>query len=215
MFRYLRGSSASISIFSVGVAFVASSFTPAAPSITYSDGDNSHSDGDDRHSKAGLVGTVYERPTSPFDKVMWTLRKDEPAMRLRWIKDEDHWRSLPARAWPPRQPEAEEYEGLREAAGRACASKGDGSEECAAARFLLGTCMVFAGVDAEGGLKQFLDNHKASGCSDSAVGAGVVLVEGFHSGVPEEERGAEYLMKAAGEVSEALRFESAGGGWFL
>jgi len=55
------------------------------------------------------------------------LRAGEDEMRLRWRRDELGWRKLPARAWPPYQPTAEDIPALaaRLANGK-CSTNVDG-----------------------------------------------------------------------------------------
>ena len=46
-------------------------------------------------------------------KALQPLRSKEGEMRARWEKDEDGFRSLPARAWPPFQPEPDKLKELQ------------------------------------------------------------------------------------------------------
>lgn len=43
------------------------------------------------------------------------LRPDEVAMRRKWEEDEEGFHKLPPRAWPPKQPKADELPELRRA----------------------------------------------------------------------------------------------------
>lgn len=117
----------------------------------------------------------------------------EKAMRERWIKDEEGWRKLPARAWPEYQPEAAEIPQLQEEMKKLCSPSSDG-DLCADVTFNLATALIFNNVDTNKGLHLY-KSLAAQGDARGACGAGVCLVEGY--GVdPDEELGATYIQQA-------------------
>eukprot|EP00040_Diaphanoeca_grandis_P016749 m.86797 g.86797 ORF g.86797 m.86797 type:complete len:281 (+) comp26004_c0_seq1:190-1032(+) len=143
-----------------------------------------------------------------LEVAMKEIREQEEAMRLRWIRDEDHWRKLPARAWPAYQPGAEQLDLLRAAVEKACPTAQSGKEEeCMTQRFLLATCLLYNKLDEVKGLEMYQANAN-NGHLDSATAAGICLFEGYHGTIDEKE-GVKYMLKAyAGENTQAI-FEVA------
>ena len=51
------------------------------------------------------------------------MKTKEEAIRSRWIKDEENWRKLPARAWPPTQPSEDDIESLKGKVASLCVTR--------------------------------------------------------------------------------------------
>ncbi|GMH72834.1 hypothetical protein TrST_g8686 [Triparma strigata] len=141
-----------------------------------------------------------------FQKVLTSLYASEKQIRSRWIKDEDNWRKLPARAWPPIQPPASSEESLRkklnecETSSQTTDSTPDSN--CATISFNLATCLVFNNLSPSSGLKIYLSTFEKYGHTDSALAAGIVLTEGFHlpsssSSNPDLKKGSEYILESS------------------
>jgi hypothetical protein len=122
------------------------------------------------------------------------LRASEKEMLLRWERDEDGWRELPARAWPSCQPKPEDLEGIQaESSKHGCDGKAV-NDLCSELLFNIATTLVFYNVDPEKGFRQYQELAK-QGHVDSMVASGIMLVEGF--GIqPEPEKGIEWLRRA-------------------
>lgn len=140
------------------------------------------------------------------------LRSDENEIMLRWERDEDGWRELPARAWPAVQPDEEalvvitaaavEQDCLELALMTESSSK---KSSCQELLFQMATSMVFYNVDANAGLQIFKD-LAATGHVDAMVACGIILVEGL--GVPaQEEQAIEWLEKAVAAGSLQACYE--------
>lgn len=75
------------------------------------------------------------------------LKKQEDDIRARWWKDEEGWRDLPARAWPPVQPHSDAIPGLKNALATECTdsttNKHIRSKHCDETKFNLATALVF------------------------------------------------------------------------
>eukprot|EP00977_Amphora_coffeiformis_P008625 scaffold1953_cov176-Amphora_coffeaeformis.AAC.43 len=140
------------------------------------------------------------------------LRPSHKETLLRWERDEDGWRELPARAWPAFQPNEEQMEVIRQTAqNKGCNLQattswfGKSNKECQELFFQISTTLVFYNVDAKAGLEQFKQLAE-KGHVDSMVACGVILVEGL--GVPpNEEEGIEWLKKAADLGSNQATYE--------
>ena len=147
-------------------------------------------------------------------------RSDEREMIERWERDEEeHWRFLPARAWPAYQPKVTEIptitEELREnnclteqfveAAGpddQICVGN---SAVCAQAAFNFATALLFNNLDCNRGLRLFR-RLASGGHVDGMVAAGIVLVEGL--GVDAEpQEGILWLQKACDLGSVQAHYE--------
>ena len=121
-------------------------------------------------------------------------------MRQKWIEDELRWHKLPARAWPPTQPDAEDIPQIREdlAANGCLGADGDGSggdaTACHRLRFDLATALLFNNIDPDAALGIY-EQLRRQGSVDAAVAMGIILVEGL--GVDNDEpRGVELLQEA-------------------
>ena len=69
---------------------------------------NNTDDGSTRSDSGGI--SILRRLTTREQLSKLRVKKDE--MLRRWDEDEDGWRDLPARAWPAKQPNPEELEGI-------------------------------------------------------------------------------------------------------
>jgi TPR repeat protein len=142
------------------------------------------------------------------------IRAKEKDMLLRWERDEDGWRDLPARAWPAYQPNPEQLKGIQaHVKQQGCSVSGsttnatedDDSDLCIELIFNSATAYVFYNLDPEVGLKQYEALAK-SGHVDSMVACGIILIEGM--GVPPNERkGIEWLERAVGLNSAQACYE--------
>mmetsp|Transcript_24896 Transcript_24896/g.41626 ORF Transcript_24896/g.41626 Transcript_24896/m.41626 type:complete len:254 (+) Transcript_24896:205-966(+) len=122
------------------------------------------------------------------------LRAEESHFREKWIKDEEGWHKLPARAWPPTQPSNEEIPALR-ASSSACSSEVKMSEDCAKVALDLATALIFNSVDPNEGLERYRSLAKA-GDLDGMVGTGVVLIGG-HGVASDYVEGMQWIRKAS------------------
>lgn len=162
------------------------------------------------YANGSFPGESFLRPTKRFDtkKELDDLRAQEKEMLLRWERDEDGWRELPARAWPAYQPNPEQLKDLQaQVIQHHCSSTYDNwiqststdtketdVDLCTQLLFHVATSLVFYQVDPESGLRQY-EMLAKQGHVDSMVACGIVLVEGM--GVPpDEQRGIEWLQKA-------------------
>jgi len=140
--------------------------------------------------------------TRRFDtrKQLDEIRKSEKEMLLRWERDEEGWRELPARAWPAYQPNPEQLKSIEAEAGkRKCFGKSVDSDLCTELLFNMATALVFYNIDAKRGFQQYEALAK-KGHVDSMVACGIVLVEGL--GIPPDEKtGIEWLQKAVARNS--------------
>ena len=136
-------------------------------------------------------------------------------MLLRWERDEDGWRELPARAWPAYQPTPEQLQVIEETIQRhhcrspplssSSASKKD-DDECTEWLFQAATSLVFYNLDPHRGFEQFEQSANNKGHVDSMVACGVILVEGM--GVPaREDKGIQWLQKAVNLDSPQACYE--------
>lgn len=164
---------------------------------------------------------AFPRTTKRFDtkKELDEIRANEKEMLLRWERDEDGWRELPARAWPAYQPNPEQLKDLQtQAVQHQCniyqkessnksssTSSARAVDLCTQLLFHIATSLVFYQVDPEAGLRQY-ESLAKQGHVDSMVACGIVLVEGM--GVPpNEQRGIEWLQKAVSLNSAQACYE--------
>lgn len=133
------------------------------------------------------------------------LRASEKEMLLRWERDEDGWRNLPARAWPSYQPKPEELKTMQaEASNLGCDGK-SANDLCTDLLFNIATTLVFYNVDPEKGF-HYYQELAHQGHVDSMVACGIMLVEGF--GIePEPEKGIEWLRQAILQKSAQACYE--------
>ena len=166
--------------------------TPPAPSVP------GNSVGELRHGRQNFTTS----------DVLNSLRHNQAEIMKRWERDEDGWRELPARAWPPFQPKPSEMEEIRkDAQERGCDNMKHPDDACKERFFQISTTLVFYNIDALSGFDQFLELAK-SGYVDAMVACGVILVEGF--GVPPNEKeGIIWLRRAAEKGSSQAHYELA------
>lgn len=154
--------------------------------------------------------TLQQAAQQPFQRRSTTLeriRANQSDVLKRWERDEEeHWRELPARAWPAVQPEPEESAGIQQLYDAAhCDSKT--SDQCQEWAFQMATTLVFYSIDPAKGLKRFRQLAK-KGHVDSMVACGIVLVEGL--GVsPNEREGIRFLEQALECGSTQAAYELA------
>ena len=139
------------------------------------------------------------------------LRSTEKDMLLRWERDEDGWRELPARAWPAYQPTPKQMKQIeKDASVKGCDKNktttkgGDNNNRdlCKELQFQIATTLVFYMIDAEKGLQQF-ESLAKSGHVDSMVACGIILLEGI-GGIPiDSKKGMEWLEKAVATSSSS------------
>lgn len=106
-------------------------------------------------------------------------------MRKKWEEDESGWHKLPPRAWPPRQPKADELTTLERLAASGANSQ---------AQFDLATCQTFNLLDPAAGLATYRALAE-DGHVDSMVALGVVLLEGIGCD-PAEVEGLQWIRRA-------------------
>lgn len=139
------------------------------------------------------------------------LRPGEAQMRARWIKDEEGWHKLPARAWPARQPAFDEIPALRAVIeARRCPPAGSQPmpQECLAAIFDLASALVFnkLGADSE---QEGFEAYRALGTAghlDSIVATGVCMCEGLGT-LTRDAEALEWLERACALGSAQSQFE--------
>lgn len=125
------------------------------------------------------------------------IRRNADEMRDRWVKDEENWRKLPARAWPERQPDSSEIPSLEKQCSELCSGKegSESSEACRDVTFYLATALLFNNVNAEKGMELF-ESLARRGDVRGTTAAGICFVEGFGVG-SDEERGSKMIQEAA------------------
>jgi hypothetical protein len=187
-----------------------------------------NTDGLTRSGSGGI--SILRRLTTREQLSKLRVKKDE--MLRRWDEDEDGWRDLPARAWPAKQPNPDQLEGIvAEIKSLSCndiidsnnnnikaddndsnnnrsnnKKKIDDSNEvlhCTDLLFEMATTLVFYHVNPAAGLELY-ERLARRGHVDSMVACGIILVEGL--GVPPQEReGFVWLEKAieAGSSAQA------------
>jgi len=139
------------------------------------------------------------------------LRPVEAAMRERWMKDEEDggFRKLPPRAWPARQPKAEELPALRaqlEANRCPPASQIKSmSKVCGELTFDLASTLVFNALEGTSGFEMYHELGR-NGYQDGMVGVGVCMVEGLT--IPRQEKeGIKWLRQAVEAGSAQAQVE--------
>lgn len=139
-------------------------------------------------------GSCKQRPSELFSNEISNIRKNEEEIRTRWVRDEDNWRKLPARAWPEYQPAADEVPKLNVDVDSIC-GEGPCSSACTEAKFNLATALLFNNLDTVEGLKLF-ESLADDGSSAGMTALGVCLVEGFGVEV-DYEKGSAWLRRAS------------------
>lgn len=145
---------------------------------------------------------------SRLEEELAKLRPNEAAMREKWIQDDqESWKKLPPRAWPARQPGADQIPELRAGLEQErCPPPGSQmSADCITKHFDLATAMVFNSVDAADGVATYRKLGEA-GSLDGMVATGVCHVENL--GVPRnDEEGITWLRMASEKGSAQGHFE--------
>ena len=93
------------------------------------------------------------RQAATLAELIAATRAGSEVVFEQWHGDELGWTKLPPRAWPPRQFDWDEAEGLtKRLVDLGCPATGNPmSEDCSAAYFDFATAMVFTGVELESG----------------------------------------------------------------
>jgi TPR repeat protein len=119
------------------------------------------------------------------------IRTNETEIRERWIKDEDSWRKLPARAWPAYQPKVEEIPELLITMNKVCPSD---PSACLAAKFNVATAFAFNDINSDDALSMYL-SLTDQGDPNAMTALGVCYCESY--GVDTDlEQGVKWLRKA-------------------
>jgi Sel1 repeat len=142
------------------------------------------------------------------------IRANQSAVLQKWERDEEeHWRELPARAWPAVQPDPGESLGIQRLYSAAnCAAdhnhhsaSDSNDQQCREWDFQMATTLVFYSVDPARGLLRFRQLAQ-QGHVDALVACGIILLEGL--GVPPDERaGLQYLEQALERGSSQAAYE--------
>ncbi|CAM9331358.1 unnamed protein product, partial [Ectocarpus fasciculatus] len=111
-----------------------------------------------------------------LSRALSNIRESEEEMRLRWIRDEENWRKLPARAWPPVQPDADAVPLLRSTMQDKC--KNISSPECIQSKFDLATALTFNHMEGDEGIRIYRE-LAGQGNSDGMTALGVCQLEGL------------------------------------
>lgn len=153
------------------------------------------------------AGTLYMAQAPTLEDELDKLRPFEAAMREHWMKDEEGFRKLPPRAWPPDQPKPEELSQLRAKleVDRCPPASQRMSEACGKLTFDVATTLVFNSLEGTTGFEMYR-NLGQNGYVDGMVGTGVCLVEGL--AIQQQEReGIEWLNQAVEEGSAQAQVE--------
>lgn len=141
-----------------------------------------------------------KKPSAAIQLELSRIRIQADDIRERWVKDEENWRKLPARAWPEVQPHADEIPRLQKEFNRLCKSNDESCEElsssCKDVSFHLATALLFNSVDVEKGLEMF-ETLARQGDVRGATAAGICYVEGL--GVDSDEEKGSLLLKNAAD----------------
>jgi hypothetical protein len=138
-----------------------------------------------------------KKTTQDIQRELSIIRLKADEIRERWIKDEENWRKLPARAWPENQPREDEIPQLQSMCDNVCLHNavGESTEACRDATFYLATALLFNSVNVERGLELF-ESLGDDGDVRGKTAAGICYVEGL--GVDsDEEKGSRLLQQAA------------------
>lgn len=134
-----------------------------------------------------------------FSLAIDSIRKNQSEILERWVKDEESWRKLPARAWPAYQPKVEEIEELKVAMEQSCTRDED---DCLIAKFNIATAFAFNHINSDEAIKIY-ESLAVIGDPNSMTALGICFCEGF--GVDFDfEQGVGWLRKA-----HSLKFAQA------
>jgi TPR repeat protein len=133
---------------------------------------------------------AYAISSSRIEYELEPLRRKFDELRERWKRDEDGWRKMPARAWPPFQPKENKINMLRDIL-KECKDQTPYSDSCTVYEFDLATSLLFNNIDAKEALRTYSSLAKR-GHSQAMVAAGVMLTGGL--GIDRDEAlGMRYL----------------------
>ena len=149
-------------------------------------------------------------PTQPtlnetYRKSLLPYLQREHEFTVQWIKDEEGWTKLPARAWPAYQPDIEEISTIEHSLSTQCPKQDDTkwNNECSTIKFNLATALVFnnhgKAIDEmhhTNGFNMYTELATQKDHADSKCAVGVILVEGLGTDANELE-GLIYLRDAA------------------
>jgi hypothetical protein len=149
--------------------------------------------------------TKYKKSLQPY-------YPHETKLRKQWEKDEEGFRNLPARAWPPHQPNIEDIPNLEKQLMEECPLvKKQSTKKCQDLKFLLATAYVFNNFSETADGDENRINHKrgydmyveeSETHPDSMCAAGILNVEGLGRDVCEEV-GLKFLNRAYSEHKHA------------
>jgi hypothetical protein len=132
------------------------------------------------------------------------LQEIEVDMRARWIQDENGWRKLNPRAWPPNQPKAEAIPELRKRVAE-CEGVWMPAADCEQTKFDLASALVFTGERPDEGVGIYKAMAE-KGNMDGMVATAVTLIEGLGVDV-DEKKGFEWLEKATQAGNAQAQYE--------
>ena len=141
---------------------------------------------------APTITDLYRKSLAPYVS-------SRSALATQWIKDEEGWTKLPARAWPSYQADVEDIPSIETLLSTTCPQSGELSSawttECSTIKFNLATALVFNNVDHGKGLQMYKELATRKGHADSKCAVGVILVEGLGTDANEKD-GLRYLRDA-------------------
>jgi TPR repeat protein len=144
--------------------------------------------------------SIKKKPSKEVKVELSRIRLKADEIRERWIKDEENWRKLPARAWPEVQPDADDVPRLQSLCDKLCSSPSSGGSPqdmsaCHDVTFHLATALLFNNLNVEKGLAMF-ESLAEKGDVRGTTAAGICYVEGL--GVTyDEEKGSRFIQHAA------------------
>lgn len=141
-----------------------------------------------------------------FKAALAAIRRHEDAIRQRWMRDEDGWRKLPARAWPEYQPSPSEIPHLRQILSSKCVEPS--TSECKRAKFDLATAFVFNHLQSAEGIDLYHSLAKEE-YPDGLTALAVCYLEGL--GVAQDTAaGVKWLQRAIERESLQAHYELGG-----
>lgn len=138
-----------------------------------------------------------KKHSGEVSKTLARIRASESDMRLRWIRDEDHWRKLPSRSWPEYQPDIDAIPGIRGEMEKVC--KLPQSSDCEKKKFDLATALTFNQVEGNEGIGLYTELAE-SGYSDGQTALGICLIEGIPLLTELDNEGGVYWLRKAVEA---------------
>ena len=141
-----------------------------------------------------------------FKAALAAVRRHEDEIRQRWMRDEDGWRKLPARAWPEYQPPPSEIPHLRQVVASKCGEPL--TVECQNAKFDLATAFVFNHLQSTEGIELYHSLAKEE-YPDGLTALAVCYLEGL--GVSQDAAtGVKWLQRAVERQSLQAHYELGG-----